>query len=203
MDIKLSEEFQDKVAYIKEHLDRPIYFTGLMGCGKSRIGATLAGLLSVDFADADQLIVDAAGKSIPDIFAQNGEPHFREIERQVIANKAEEEKLSVVALGGGAFMNDETRGTIKVKGLSVFLNATLDTLAERVGDGEGRPLLTQDPNKTPREKLGELIDERYPTYGQADISIDVDDDEAGLPKEKSIQRNVERVIDALYTHLNP
>ena len=202
MDIKLSKEFHDKVAYIKEHLDRPIYFTGLMGAGKSKLGKVLAGLFSVDFVDADQLIVDAAGKTIPDIFEQDGEPHFREIERQVIASKAEEEQLSVVALGGGAFMNDETRATIKAKGLSVFLNATLDTLAERVRNGEGRPLLTQDLNKTTREKLEELIDERYPTYAKADIAVQIQD-EPNQTKEQSIQRNVERVIDSLYTHLKP
>ncbi len=201
MDINLTEKFQEKVAYIKEHLDKPIYLTGLMGAGKSKLGKNLAALFNVTFADADDLIVEHAGKSIPDIFEGNGEPYFRQVEAGVISSQAQGE-LSVLALGGGAFMTESTRQLIKEGGVSVFLKADLDTLSDRVGDGVGRPLLTLDENKTPRDKLSELIDVRYPVYGQADVVVEVSNSSA-MKKEESIQQNVERVIEALYNHLQP
>ena len=202
MDIELSKEFQDKVAYIKEHLNSPLYLTGLMGCGKSKLGKQLAKIFNVDFVDADQLIVDHAGKSIPEIFDQDGEEHFRKIEKESVITTTHEQAFRIIALGGGAFMNDEARGAIQQKAISIFLRATIDTLSERVGDGKDRPKLTENPNKTPREVLEGLIDDRYPTYGEANITVDIDDQDS-LTKEQSIQGNVERVIDALYTHLNP
>jgi shikimate kinase len=147
---------------------RAIVLVGLMGAGKSSIGRRLADRMGLAFVDADQEIEQAAGKSIPDIFADHGEAHFRDGERRVIARLLENGR-QVLATGGGAFMNPDTRDAIKANAISVWLRADLDVLLKRVAKRGGRPLLE---NKDPAAVLQKLIDVRHPVYAEADITVD-------------------------------
>ena len=148
--------------------NRAIVLVGLMGAGKTSIGRRLADRLGLAFIDADTEIEKAAGKSIPDIFAEHGETHFRDGERRVILRLLEN-GAQVLATGGGAFMNPETRAAIKAHGLSIWLKAELDVLLKRVSKRGGRPLLE---NKDPAEVLQNLINLRYPVYAEADITVE-------------------------------
>jgi shikimate kinase len=146
----------------------PIVLVGLMGAGKTSIGRRLAEKMDLPFVDADVEIEKAAGKSIPDIFADHGETHFRDGERRVIARLLENGK-QVLATGGGAFMNEETRAAIKAHSISVWLKADLDVLLKRVAKRGGRPLLE---NRDPAEVLQNLMTLRYPIYAEADITVE-------------------------------
>ncbi len=147
---------------------RSLVMVGLMGCGKSSVGRRLAAALSIPFVDADDEIETAADMSIPEIFAQHGEAYFRNGERRVI------ERLltggpQVVATGGGAYMNEETRVNIRNGGYSIWLKAELPLLMRRVMKRDNRPLLkSPDPEATMRR----LMDERYPVYAEADLTIE-------------------------------
>ncbi len=140
---------------------------GLMGAGKSAIGRRLAATLDLPFADADHEIELAAGKTINDIFAENGETYFRDGERRVIARLLDEGR-KVLAAGGGAFMNAETRERIAVSAISVWLKADLDLLMHRVSRRDTRPLLRA---ADPRAVMQKLIEERHPVYMQADVTV--------------------------------
>lgn len=147
---------------------RPIVLVGLMGAGKTSIGRRLAERLNLPFVDADIEIEKAAGQTIPDIFAEHGEAHFRDGERRVIARLLENGK-QILATGGGAFMNEDTRKAIKANSVSIWLKADLDVLLKRVAKRGGRPLLE---NRDPAEVLQNLINIRYPVYAQADITVE-------------------------------
>jgi shikimate kinase len=147
---------------------RSIVLVGMMGAGKSAVGKRLAGRLGLQFRDADIEIEAAAQKSIPEIFGSDGEPFFRDKERRIIARLLDEEHPIVLATGGGAFMNEETRQTIRARGISIWLKAELDVLMRRVRRKANRPLLrTADPQET----LRGLMIARYPVYAQADITV--------------------------------
>lgn len=147
---------------------RSIVLVGLMGAGKTTVGRRLADALGMPFTDADHEIEEAAGLTVSEIFEKYGEDHFRDGERRVIARLIEGEPC-VLATGGGAFMNDETRALIKGKAVSVWLKAELELLLERVLRRDTRPLLkTGDP----RDILGRLMDERYPVYSEADVVVE-------------------------------
>jgi shikimate kinase len=150
-------------------LARPAVLVGLMGAGKTSVGRRLAAALSAPFVDSDEAVEAAARMSVAEIFETLGEPAFREGERRVIARLLDETP-QVIATGGGAFMNPETRALIAERGaVTVWLRADLDTLYERVGRRGGRPLLaTGDP----REILARLIRERHPVYAEADLVVD-------------------------------
>jgi shikimate kinase len=148
--------------------ERSIVLVGLMGAGKTSIGRRLAERLGLPFVDADHEIVAAAGKSIPDIFAEHGEEHFRDGERKVIARLLEKGS-QVLATGGGAFMNEETRSGIKQHGVSIWLKADVATLLERVAKRGGRPLLENDDPEGVLQRLAEV---RYPVYAMADITVE-------------------------------
>jgi shikimate kinase len=148
--------------------ERSIVLVGLMGCGKSAIGRRLAAKLALPFVDADEEIEKAAGKSIEDIFADHGEPYFREGERKVLARLLRSGP-QVLATGGGAFMNNETRAAIAASGLSVWLKAELPLLVRRVGKRGNRPLLKAGE---PEAVLRNLMESRYPTYALADITVE-------------------------------
>ena len=149
-------------------LRRPLVLVGLMGAGKTSVGKRLAGLLGVGFTDSDHEIVEAAGMSIPEIFASLGEPAFRDGERRVIMRLLGE-RPGVLATGGGAFIEPRTRAEIRAHATSVWLKADLDLLWDRVRDRPGRPLL-RTPN--PRGTLSDLLDRRYPVYAEADVTVD-------------------------------
>jgi shikimate kinase len=147
---------------------RPIVLVGLMGAGKTSVGRRLADRLGLTFVDADHEIEEAAGKSIPDIFADHGEAYFRDGEKRVIARLIENGE-QVLATGGGAYINDETRAAIKTRALTVWLKADLDVLLKRVMKRDNRPLLAND---NPEAVMRKLIDLRYPIYAQADITVE-------------------------------
>jgi shikimate kinase len=156
-----------------------------MGSGKSSVGKRLAQALDLPFRDADDEVETAAGRSIPEIFEQLGEPAFRDGERRVIARLLEGPPI-VLATGGGAFMNAETRELIKARSISVWLKADLPILAKRVARKENRPLLT---GKDPMAVLTEQAAVRYPAYAQADITVETGD--------TAHQVSVDQVVRAL------
>jgi len=147
---------------------RSIVLIGMMGVGKSSIGRRLAGRLNIPFVDADSEIEKAAGMSIADIFARHGETDFRSGEARVIARLLESGP-QVLATGGGAVMNPDTRAAIKAKGISIWLSADVDVLMRRISKRRNeRPLLqTEDPAAT----LRQLLAVREPVYAQADIAV--------------------------------
>ena len=147
---------------------RSLVLVGLMGAGKSTVGRRLAQTLQLPFRDADHEIEAAAGMTIPEIFAIHGEDHFRDGERRVIARLLQEGPI-VLATGGGAFMNDETRLRIAEHGISLWLKADLDVLMRRVRIRTTRPLL-QNPD--PEGTMRRLMEVRYPVYATADITVD-------------------------------
>jgi shikimate kinase len=169
--------------------DRTIVLVGLMGAGKTCIGKKLAKRLGMAFADADDAIEEAAGRTIPEIFAELGEAAFREGERKVIARLLEKTP-HVLATGGGAFMDPTTRAKIKESAISIWLRADLDILLKRTARRNNRPLLNQGNR---RQVLEDLIAKRYPVYAEADITVD----SADLPADVT----VDRVMGALNAHL--
>jgi len=169
MNRRLSAKSIDR---LRERLDeRSIVIIGLMGAGKTTVGRRLAERLGLRFVDADAEIEKAAGQTIAEIFTQYGEPHFREGERKVIARLLGSGP-QVLATGGGAYMNEETRKAVKERGISVWLKASLPLLMKRVRRRSHRPLLRADE---PEAVMRELMDRRYPVYGEADINIETRD----------------------------
>lgn len=165
--------------------DRTITLVGLMGAGKSTVGRRLATRLDVPFVDADSEIEAAAGCTIPEIFERHGEAEFRAGERRVIARLLRG-RPKVLATGGGAFMDPETRQRIKARAVSVWLRADLELLMARVARRDNRPLLKQGD---PREIMERLMAERYPVYAQADITVE--------SNEGPHDAIVERIVAAL------
>jgi shikimate kinase len=147
---------------------RSVVLVGMMGAGKSSIGRRLAQRLGLGFVDADAEIEAAAGMTIAEIFTSYGEPYFRSGEQRVIARLLDSGP-QVLATGGGAFMNTDTRTGIRAKGISVWLKAEFDVLMKRVkrramGD---RPMLQGDP----ANRIRHLMAERYPVYAEADVTV--------------------------------
>ena len=146
---------------------RSVVLVGLMGAGKTHVGKRLAALLGLPFVDTDQEIEEAARMTVAELFAIYGEPEFRALEARVVA-RLTEGAPRVIATGGGAFMNEDTRRLLKERSVTVWLKADLDTLMERVSKRPTRPLLkTADPRAT----MKNLMDLRYPVYRTADIHI--------------------------------
>ena len=141
-----------------------------MGAGKSTVGAQLARELNVDFADTDQLIEADQGKSVSEIFIEDGEPHFRLVEESIVIDALRDES-GVLSLGGGAVMNDEVQKLLRdSKATKIFLDISLAAVASRVGFDTARPLLMMNP----RQKWSELMNLRRPSYeALADLTIDV------------------------------
>jgi shikimate kinase len=158
-----------EIEALARRIDRPVVLVGLMGVGKSSIGRKLASLLHMPFVDADEEIERAAQMSISEIFGQFGEAYFRDGERRVIARLIDGPgSRKVIATGGGAFVNPETRRLILDKAIAIWLDSELDVLVDRVGRKETRPLLR---NGNPREILARLKAERQPAYAEAPIHV--------------------------------
>jgi len=170
---------------------RSIVLVGIMGAGKSSVGRRLAARLGVPFVDADTEIEKAAGMSISEIFAKHDEPYFRAGEARVIARLLDGGP-QVLATGGGAFMNPETRATVRAKGVSIWLRATLDVLSRRIKRRNDRPLLK---GADPMETLRRLMDERYPVYAEANLTVE--------SREVPHEAIVEEVIESLRRFLHP
>ena len=147
---------------------RTVVLVGLMGAGKSNIGQRLAARLHLPFVDADTEIEAAAGETIEEIFQHHGEAYFRDGERRVIARLLDGPP-HVLATGGGAFMDAQTRARIRARGISIWLRADLELLLTRVARRNNRPLL-KDGDR--RAVLAALIEQRYPIYAEADITVD-------------------------------
>lgn len=175
---------------LADRLDgRPLVLVGMMGAGKTTVGRRLAARLNRRFIDSDEEIEKAAQMTIPEIFAQRGEPEFRAGETRVISRLLKEEGI-VLATGGGAFVNLDTRAQIKTGAVSVWLKADLDILFERVSRRSNRPLLkTADPKAT----LQKLIEDRYPIYAEADLTV--------LSRDVPQDSVAADVISALLHHL--
>jgi shikimate kinase len=146
---------------------RSVVLVGMMGAGKTSVGKRLAGRLGLTFVDADTAIEEAAKKTVTEIFAEHGEDYFRQGERRVIARLLREPR-QIIATGGGAFMNAETRAAIRAAGLSIWLKADWELLFERVRRRPTRPLLQ---NADPEGTLKALVDLRYPVYAEADLTV--------------------------------
>jgi shikimate kinase len=158
---------------------RSIVLVGMMGAGKSSVGRRLAGRLAIPFVDADGEIEAAAGMTIAEIFSIHGEAYFRSGEARVIARLLDGGP-QVLSTGGGAFINPETRAAIRAKGISFWLKADFDVLLRRVKRRTDRPLLKTDD---PAETLKRLMDERYPVYAGADVTVHSRD----VPHEKIVE----------------
>jgi shikimate kinase len=151
---------------------RSIVFVGLMGAGKTAIGRKVAAALGLPFIDSDHEIESVSRMTIPDLFGRYGEAEFRALEQRVILRLLENGP-QVLATGGGAYMNEQTRQAISASGISVWLKADIDVLLERVSKKQNRPLLK---NSDPRGVLEKLAAERNPIYALADITVPTRDD---------------------------
>ena len=162
-----------------------LVIVGLMGAGKTCIGRQIAQHFSIPFVDADREIEEAAGCCVADIFELYGEAAFRDGERRVIKRILEGDPC-ILATGGGAFMNDETRALISEKATSLWLKADVDVLMKRTTGRKHRPLLNQG---NPLKTLQKLMQERYPVYEEADIRVDTFDE----PMDKTVQRVIKTI----------
>jgi shikimate kinase len=179
-----------QLAEIRQSLGQnSLVLIGLMGAGKSAVGRRLAASLNLPFTDADSEIESAAGQSIAEIFANHGEAYFRTGERKVIARLLENGP-QVLATGGGAYMDPETRAAVKEHGISIWLKASLRVLMKRVGRRDNRPLLQVENPETVMKKL---MAERDPVYAEADITVE--------SKEAPHEVMVGSIIDALTARL--
>ena len=151
--------------------DRTVVFVGLMGAGKTAIGRRLAQALDLPFVDSDHEIETVSRMSVPELFERYGEPEFRSLEQRVI-ERLLRDGPRVVSTGGGAFMNPQTREAIAEFGISVWLKADLDLLMERVSKKQNRPLLK---NADPRAVMRKLMQDRYPVYALADVTVETRD----------------------------
>lgn len=151
-------------------IEKPVMLVGLMGSGKTTIGIALAKRLDLKFVDSDRVIEEQAGVSIAEIFERDGEDFFRKVERKVIRRILKSGEKLVLATGGGAFMNEKTRKTAKKYATTIWLEADIDNLLERVEGSTNRPLLN---NKNRRRVLQELILQRYPVYADAEFKVNV------------------------------
>lgn len=172
--------------------DRPIVLVGLMGVGKSSLGKRLAAQLRLPFVDADAEIEAAAGMPISEIFARFGEPHFRDGERRVIARLLEGGPR-VIATGGGAFVDPETRALIRRKAVAVWLDCDLETLVARVARRNHRPLLA---GRNPRTVLESLAAVRNPLYAEAPVHVRT----GGGPHEEGVGAILAALADWQHRH---
>ncbi|MDB2414511.1 shikimate kinase [Rickettsiales bacterium] len=170
---------QDKI------LKKSIVLVGLMGCGKSAVGKRFAKYIKTDFIDLDKEIEKKEGKTITRIFQENGEEYFRDCERSVLKDLLHGDPC-VIATGGGAFINEQSRRLIKDKSISIWIDADFDVLLERVSRKKTRPLLEKG-NK--EEILRDLMQKRYPIYEEAKIRV------------KSTTAPHERVIEEIMNKL--
>jgi shikimate kinase len=165
--------------------DRTIVLVGLMGAGKSTVGRRLAKRLGLPFVDSDEEIEKAADRKISDIFERFGEASFRDGERRIL-RRLVEGSPKVIATGGGAFVDPETRALILENCIAVWLKAEPETLAERVSRRNNRPLLR---GKNPLETLRDLGERRNPAYAEAHLHV--------CSRTGPHERTVQRIVDAL------
>lgn len=183
----MSDTHDPNAALIAALGPRSIVLVGMMGAGKSSVGRRLAARLGLAFIDADGEIEERAGMTIPELFERYGEPDFRAGEARVIARLLDAGP-QVLATGGGAFMNANTRALIRAKGVSVWLKAEFDLLLRRIKRRNDRPLLKTDD---PAARLKALIEERYPVYAEADLIVHSRD----VPHEAVVEEIIVALAD--------
>ena len=175
---------------IKEKLKKPIVIVGLMGAGKTSVGKMIAKKLNLTFVDSDSEIVKSAGCSVVDIFSIYGEKEFRRVENKIINRILSDDKIKVLSTGEGAFIIDDVRKLTKQKAITIWLKADLQLLIKRTSFKDTRPLLL---NYDSTEILKKLIEERYPIYANADITVET--------KDEPTYKTVQNVLKALYNYL--
>jgi shikimate kinase len=173
-----------------KRLDRPIVLVGLMGVGKSTVGRRLAKRLGVSFVDSDAAIEDASGFPAAEVFERYGESDFRDGERRLVARLVDEGDVRVIATGGGAFIDPQTRDLLNRRAITVWLDAPVDILAERTSRRDTRAQLR---NGDPKAVLERLSEERRPSYEEAHIHV-----KSGAGAHKEV---VEAIVGALEDYL--
>ena len=163
-----------------------IFLVGFMGAGKSTVGKILADKIGYDYCDADKFIEEQAGTTITQIFAEHGEPYFRDLESESLETLAKKEKL-VVATGGGVVQRDRNWDAMKGNGTTIYLKASVETIWERIKNDTSRPLLQVD---NPVETARELLNKRTPMYEKADIVLNTD------------KLSLQQVADEVFSLLN-
>ena len=180
----IHQKSKPNIKNIKEALNgKSIVLVGMMGVGKSTIGRRLASVMQMPFVDVDEEIIVAANMEISDIFEKHGEKHFREGERKVI-QRLMNGKQKVIATGGGAFINMQTRKLIINKAISIWLHAELDILVSRVKRRDNRPLLK---NGDPKKIISDLSKTRNPIYALAQYHVRTDN----APHETTVHNIIE------------
>lgn len=162
---------QTRNQQIINRLTKSIVLIGMMGSGKTTLGRALATALELDFKDTDKIIEEKAGRPTAEIFTEYGEEKFRKAEMNTIADLLDSRKIQVIATGGGAILNEQTRQRIKTHSLSIWLNADIDTLYNRVSKNQTRPLLQTDD---PKQTLQDLMEARIQFYEQAHLHFKLD-----------------------------
>lgn len=186
-----AEPAEDAMESLKRKLGRrSVVFVGLMGAGKTAIGRKVSQSLGLSFVDSDHEIETVSRMTIPELFESYGEPEFRALEERVVARLVRDGP-HVVSTGGGAYMNANTRAVVAEDGVSIWLKADLDTLMTRVAKKPNRPLLK---NPDPRAVMQRLMDERYPVYAQADITV--------VTRDAKREVIADEVLDALAAFLD-
>ena len=178
------------IAEIKGKLKKPIVIVGLMGAGKTSVGKMMAKKLNLPFIDSDSEIVKSAGCSVVDIFSIYGEKEFRRVEDRVINRILSDNKIKVLSTGEGAFIIDDVRNLTKEKAVTIWLKADLNLFVKRTSFKDTRPLLL---NYDSTKILQKLIDERYPIYANADITVET--------KDEPTYKTTQNVLRALYDYL--
>ena len=178
---------QADIDRLAARIARPLVLVGLMGVGKSTVGRRLANLLGREFVDADHEIEEAAQRSISEIFEEFGEQYFREGERRVIA-RLMAENSGVIATGGGAFVDPETRALILDEAIAIWIDCDVNILVERTSRRDTRPLLRQGD---PKQILTKLYEDRKPYYSQAQIRV-VSEDGPHIRTVESILEGIDK-----------
>jgi shikimate kinase len=185
------QDTQKYIQSIKQKLDLPVVFIGLMGAGKSRIGRLLAGELDIPFIDSDREIEKAAGCTIPEIFERDGEEVFRKAEHRIVSGLLDG-RVVVLATGGGAVMNPETAELIWNNSVSIWLRAEIDVLLKRTAGCGNRPLLKQD---NPEAVLRELAERRKHIYEKASIVVESNDVTQNITLNEVLRKLYEHLYD--------
>ncbi|MCK6418219.1 MAG: shikimate kinase [Alphaproteobacteria bacterium] len=188
--MKNKSNLSNHATWLRAHIQKPVVLVGMMGTGKSQLGARLARRLEMPFADSDSEIERRAGCSVAEVFTRDGQERFRAVEQNVILELLARTEPHIIATGGGAVTRPETLALIKAKAVSIWLNADPATILSRVRDVTTRPLLNQPD---PEAALKNLLDARTALYQQADVHIMADNER--------IQETLDQMIVALYGYL--
>ena len=191
MEQRASAGYTSKAKKISAAIEGPIFLTGFMGTGKTRIGRVLSARMQRMFLDTDRLVEESAGKTISEIFAAEGENHFRQLEHDCVSEAAGRAD-AVIALGGGAIADERNWEVIRRAGIVVALEASVDTILKRVSRRNDRPLLAGLSRQEKRARIAELLAARAPFYNRADIRLNTRDKQTPEATAGELVRLMER-----------